>query len=277
MIGQTLGPYRIESKLGEGGMGVVYRAHDSRLGRDVAIKVLPAAFAHDEERMARFDREARTLASLNHPHIAAIYGLEESGGVRALVMEYVEGATLGERLARGPMPVDEALPAARQIAEALEAAHERGIIHRDLKPANIKITPDGAVKLLDFGLAKALEGEAQPANPENSPTLSLGATRLGVVLGTAAYMSPEQARGQRVDRRADIWAFGVVLYEMLAGRRMFPGETTADTLAAVLTSAPGAAGWCQFRLGAAHLSRWQDAGLSSPGERADPGRRDEAG
>ena len=198
-------------------MGEVYRARDTKLNRDVALKVLPAAFANDAQRMARFQREAQVLASLNHPNIASIYGLEESGGVRALVMELVEGPTLAERVAQGAIPLDEALPIAKQIAEALEAAHEKGIIHRDLKPANVKITPEGMVKALDFGLAKALEGEGaggqvSGAGLSQSPTLTGMATQAGVILGTAAYMSPEQARGKPVDRRADIWAFGVVLY-----------------------------------------------------------------
>ncbi|MGH9364885.1 MAG: protein kinase domain-containing protein, partial [Thermoanaerobaculia bacterium] len=202
---------------------------------EVAIKVLPEAFAADAERLARFRREAHVLASLNHPHIAAIYGLEESGGVEALVLELVEGETLAEKLAKGPLPVDESLEIARQIAEALEAAHERGIVHRDLKPANVKLTPEGKVKVLDFGLAKALAGDASSPDVSTSPTLTAAATQAGVVIGTAAYMSPEQARGKPVDKRADVWAFGTVLYEMLTGRRAFEGETVSDTLAAVLT------------------------------------------
>jgi hypothetical protein len=224
-------------------MGEVYRARDTKLNRDVALKVLLAAFANDAQRMARFQREAQVLASLNHPNIASIYGLEESGGVRALVMELVEGPTLAERVAQGRIPLDEALPIARQIAEALEAAHEKGTIHRDLKPANVKVTPEGVVKVLDFGLAKALEGEGAAgqlsgAGLTQSPTLTGMATEAGVILGTAAYMSPEQARGKPVDRRADIWAFGVVLYEMLTGKQAFQGETVSDTLAAILTRAP---------------------------------------
>ncbi len=223
-------------------MGVVYRATDSKLKREVAIKVLPEEFAADAERLARFEREAQLLAQLQHPNIASIYGLEESGGVRALVMELVEGEDLSERLKRGPLPVDEALAVARQIAEALEAAHEKGIVHRDLKPANVKLTSEGKVKVLDFGLAKAMAPEsAASGSPSTSPTLmnsptltAAHGTQLGVILGTAAYMAPEQARGSAVDKRADVWAFGVVFYEMLAGRRLFEGETVSDTLAAVL-------------------------------------------
>jgi Tol biopolymer transport system component/predicted Ser/Thr protein kinase len=229
--GTRLGPYEITAPLGAGGMGEVYRARDTRLGRDVALKVLPPAFANDPERMARFEREAQVLASLNHPNIAQLYGLEEN----ALVMELAEGETLAERLARGPLPVEEALGIARQIVEALEEAHDKGIVHRDLKPANVKVTAEGKVKVLDFGLAKALEGESPAAGTQaNSPTLSIAATRAGVILGTAGYMSPERARGSAADRRADIWAFGVVLYEMLTGKQMFGGETISDTLAAVL-------------------------------------------
>src|SRR5260370_25773515 len=219
-------------------MGEVYRATDARLGRDVALKVLPEAFARDTERMARFEREAKVLASLNHPNIASIYGLEESNGVSALAMELVEGPTLAERIKQGPIPLDEALAMAKQVAEALEYAHERGIIHRDLKPSNVKLTPDSQVKVLDFGLAKALESETAEEELQNSPTLSAAATRTGVLLGTAAYMSPEQARGKRVDRRTDIWAFGCVLYEMLTGTPPFTGETISDTLAAVIRADP---------------------------------------
>jgi len=236
--GSRFGPYAIQSSLGAGGMGEVYRATDARLARDVALKVLPEIFARDQERMARFEREAKVLASLNHPNIAALYGLEESSDTRALVMELVEGPMLSERISRGPMLLEEALTLARQIAEALEFAHERGIIHRDLKPANIKLTKDGQVKLLDFGLAKALEGEIEGQEPQNSPTLTAAATRAGVLLGTAAYMAPEQARGKRVDRRADIWAFGCVLYEMLSGKHAFAGETTSDILAGVIRAEP---------------------------------------
>jgi len=233
--GTRLGPYEITGPLGAGGMGEVYRARDSRLNRDVAIKTLPADVAADANRMARFQREAQVLAALSHPHIAAIYGLEESGGGRALVMELVEGPTLAERIASGPIPLDEALAIARQIAEALEAAHEKGIVHRDLKPANIKVTADNQVKVLDFGLAKAYAAEAASGGDlTHSPTLTLEATRAGVIMGTAGYMSPEQARGKPVDKRADIWSFGVVLLEMLTGKTIFEGETVSDTLAAVL-------------------------------------------
>jgi eukaryotic-like serine/threonine-protein kinase len=233
--GTVLGPYRITGPLGTGGMGEVYRAHDSRLNRDVAIKTLPASMAGDSNRMARLQREAQVLASLSHPNIAPIFGLEESGGVCALVMELVEGPTLAERIAAGPIPLDEAMELAHQIANALEAAHEKGIVHRDLKPANIKLTADGKVKVLDFGLAKAFEADpASGGDPVNSPTLTLEATRAGMIMGTAGYMSPEQARGKPVDKRADIWAFGVVLFEMITGKSMFEGETVSDTLAAVL-------------------------------------------
>ncbi len=243
--GSRLGPYEVLAPLGAGGMGEVYRARDTKLNRDVAIKVAArSSFASDAERLARFSREAQTLAALNHPNIAHIHGLEESGGVRALVMELVEGEDLSQRIARGPLPLDEALPIARQIAEALEAAHEQGIIHRDLKPANIKVRADGVVKVLDFGLAKALEpgsgiGDGGSANLANSPTITSPAMTLrGMILGTAAYMSPEQAKGKPVDKRTDIWAFGCVLYEMLAGRRAFEGEDVSDTLAAILRGQP---------------------------------------
>jgi serine/threonine protein kinase len=234
VIGKTLAHYEITGHLGTGGMGEVYQATDSKLGRSVAIKFLPEAFASDAERVARFQREARVLASLNHPNIAAIHGLEETNGRHFLVMELVAGETLAERVQRGPIPVDEALAIARQITEALDSAHEKGVVHRDLKPANIKITPEGSVKVLDFGLAKAYDAEPAGFDISNSPTISHAATQQGVILGTAAYMSPEQARGKSVDRRADIWAFGVVLYEMLTGARLFEGETVSDTLAAVL-------------------------------------------
>ena len=224
-VGDRLGPYEILTPLGAGGMGEVFRAKDTKLDREVAIKVLPRVLADDPERIARLDREAKVLASLNHPNIAQIYGIEQ----RALVMELVKGETL-----QGPLPLDEALRLAMQIADALEAAHEKGIVHRDLKPANIMITPAGVVKVLDFGLAKAAEAP-DGGDPQNSPTLTMSPTRAGMILGTAAYMSPEQARGKAVDRRADIWAFGVVLYEMLTGRQAFTGETVSDILAAVLT------------------------------------------
>jgi len=237
--GTRLGAYEVTAQIGEGGMGQVYRATDTKLKRQVAIKILPPSLAADSDRLARFQREAEVLASLNHPHIAAIYGLEESGDITALVMELVEGEDLSQRIARGAMPLDEALPIAKQIAEALEAAHEQGIIHRDLKPANIKVRADGTVKVLDFGLAKAIDPTAgSSATAMNSPTLSIHATQAGMILGTAAYMSPEQARGTTVDKRADVWAFGVVLWEMLTGRRLFEGATVSDTLAAVLTRDP---------------------------------------
>jgi serine/threonine-protein kinase len=263
MIGSTLAHYRITGELGSGGMGEVWRAEDEKLGREVALKVLPADVAEDRERLARFEREAKVLASLNHPNIAHLYGLETvdsgaGGGGAAgaesrpqdpktsrpqdpttfLVMELVEGEDLSDRIARGPIPVDEAIPIALQIAEALEAAHEQGIVHRDLKPANIKLTEDGTVKVLDFGLAKAWESESSDSSLSLSPTMTQHATAAGVILGTAAYMSPEQARGKKVDRRADIWAFGVVLWEMLTGRKLFEGETVSDVMAAILTREP---------------------------------------
>ncbi len=238
MVGQSLGHYKITAKIGAGGMGEVYRATDTGLHREVAIKVLPAPFAADAQRMARFHREAQLLASLNHPHIAAIYGFEQSGTAPALVMELVEGPTLADRISMGPLALEDALPLARQIAEALEYAHEHGIIHRDLKPSNIKLTSDGQVKVLDFGLAKALGDDSAARDVSASPTLSMAATRDGIILGTASYMAPEQARASAVDRRADIWAFGVVLFEMLTGKRSFSGPTVSDTLAAVLKSDP---------------------------------------
>jgi len=263
--GTRIGSYEILSPIGAGGMGEVYRARDAKLGREVAIKVLPASFARDAERMARFEREAKVLASLNHPNIAAIYGFEDSGGTHALVMELVEGPTLSDRIGAAaaaisptttglksaspqasqarPVPIDEALRIARQIADALEYAHEKGIVHRDLKPANIKISRDDAVKILDFGLAKAVQGEVSDADIANSPTLTHMATMQGVLLGTAAYMSPEQAKAKVVDRRADIWAFGCVLYEMLTGKMAFSGETVTDTLAAIIKEEPD---WSQL-------------------------------
>ena len=235
--GTTLGPYTVTAKIGEGGMGEVYQARDTKLDRDVALKVLPEAFTSDPDRLARFEREAKVLASLNHPNIGTIYGLEEAAGVKALVLELVEGPTLADRIARGPIPIDEALPIAKQIAEALEAAHEAGVIHRDLKPANIKVREDGTVKVLDFGLAKALE-TAPEGDPSQSPTLTAAATQMGVIMGTAAYMSPEQARGKPVDKRSDVWAFGVVLLEMLTGRKVFVGEDVSMTLSNVLQREP---------------------------------------
>src|SRR5246127_2308570 len=228
MIGTKLAHYEITSHLGSGGMGDVYQAADAKLGRSVAIKFLPAGFSHDSEGLARFQREARVLASLNHSNIAAIYGVEEIDTRHFLVMELVSGETLADRIKRGAIPIEEALPIAKQIAEALQAAHEKGVIHRDLKPANVKLTLDGKVKVLDFGLAKAFETEASGMNLSNSPILVSGSVP-GVILGTAAYMSPEQAKGKMVDRRADIWAFGVLLYEMLTGRLLFSGETVSET------------------------------------------------
>ncbi len=236
MIGKTLGNFTLEAEIGKGGMGEVYKAKDQKLGRDVAIKVLPEEFATDAERVARFQREAKLLASLNHPNIAAIHGLEESDGTHFLVLELIEGDTLADRLKRGAIPVEESLKLALQIAEALEAAHEKGVIHRDMKPANIKVTPDEKVKVLDFGLAKAFAGEQAEVNLSHSPTLSEAATLQGVILGTAAYMSPEQARGKFVDKRTDIWAFGCVLYEMLTGKAAFQGEDVTEILAAVVKS-----------------------------------------
>ena len=229
VIGQTIAHYTITEKIGQGGMGEVYRATDTKLKRDVALKVLPESFTQDPQRMARFTREAQVLASLNHPNIGAIYGLEEEDGVRALVLELIEGEDLSESIARGPIPLEKSLNIALQIAKALEAAHEQGIIHRDLKPANVKITPEGQVKVLDFGLAKAMEKDST-RSPEmtHSPTLTMQATQAGIILGTAAYMSPEQAQGKAVDRRADIWSFGVVLFEMLTGKRAFEADNVSN-------------------------------------------------
>jgi hypothetical protein len=233
--GWKLGPYEVVTLLGRGGMGEVYQARDLKLRRDVAIKVLPANFAKDGDRLARLHREAQMLAVLNHPHIAHIHGLEDSSGTPALVLELVEGPTLADRLSHERLSVRESLDIARQIAEAVEAAHEKNVIHRDLKPANVKFTTDGTVKVLDFGLAKAIEG---PEGPVDVSLMTTAGTEAGLVLGTAAYMSPEQARGRTVDRRADVWGFGCVLFEMLAGRRAFAGETMSDTLASVLTRDP---------------------------------------
>jgi len=243
MIGSNVSHYKVTSKLGEGGMGEVWRAEDTKLGRDVALKMLPDGFAQDPERLARFEREARVLASLSHPNIAGIHGLEEVEGKRFLVMELVDGQTLAERIQQGPMPVEEAVRIAKQIAEAVEAAHEKGVVHRDLKPANVNITRDGNVKVLDFGLAKALIGDPMSGDSPNhdlslSPTLTQAMTGMGVLLGTAGYMSPEQARGKPVDRRADIWAFGCILYEMLTGQRLFTGETATDVIGAVVHKEP---------------------------------------
>ncbi len=239
MPGTQLGPYEVAALIGRGGMGEVYRARDTKLDRAVAIKILPDSFAHDPDRVARFQREAKTLAALNHPNIGGIHGLEDANGLTALVMELVEGEDLAQRIERGAIPLDEALPIARQITDALAAAHNQGIIHRDLKPANIKVRPDGTVKVLDFGLAKALE----PTNTVSqdvagSPTITAAMTEPGIILGTAAYMSPEQARGKAVDKRADLWAFGCVLYEMLTGARAFQADEVSDTLAMVLTREP---------------------------------------
>ena len=235
--GTTLGPYAVTAKIGQGGMGEVYRARDTKLDRDVALKVLPEAFTSDPDRLARFEREAKVLASLNHPNIGAIHGFEESGDTKALVLELVEGPTLADRIAEGPIPIDDALAIAKQIAEALEAAHEQGVIHRDLKPANVKVRDDGTVKVLDFGLAKAFQPGGS-SDPSNSPTITASATASGVIMGTAAYMSPEQARGKPVDKKSDIWAFGAVLYEMLSGRRPFEGRDVSEVLGAVLRLEP---------------------------------------
>jgi serine/threonine protein kinase/Tfp pilus assembly protein PilF len=238
MIGTKLAHYEITSHLGTGGMGEVYQATDSKLGRSVAIKLLPEAFAHDQGRAARFEREARVLASLSHPNIAAIYGIEEVGGRKFLVMELVGGETLAERIQRGPLPIDESLAIAKQIAEGLESAHQKGTIHRDLKPANIKVTAQGQVKLLDFGLAKALAEDSAEGDPSNSPTIGAAETSAGMILGTAAYMSPEQAQGNSVDERSDIFSFGVVLYELISGRSPFAGNSIAEVLSAVLRDEP---------------------------------------
>jgi serine/threonine protein kinase len=240
-IGSRIGVYEIRELLGAGGMGEVYRGHDTTLGRDVAIKVLPLVFLQDRERRARFDREARLLAALNHPNIGAIYGVEVTpDGGRALILELVEGSTLADRLRKGALPLTDALPLARQIADALHAAHERGIVHRDLKPANISLTRDGRVKVLDFGLARVggRDGDASDEIAEERRSLPTARTKSGVILGTAAYMSPEQARGQPLDKRTDIWAFGCVMYEMLTGQQMFARDTVTDTLAAIVDGVP---------------------------------------
>src|SRR5262245_43203282 len=235
-VGTQLGSLEITGLLGRGGMGEVYRARDLKLKREVAIKILPEEFSRDADRVSRFQREAEVLASLNHPNIAAIYDLEEANGSRLLVLELVDGETLADRLMRGPIPIEEALDIAKSICDALEAAHEKGVVHRDLKPANVKITPDGKVKVLDFGLAKVFQ-EEQATTLSNSPTL-VGASVPGVILGTAAYMSPEQAKGREADRRSDVWAFGCVLFEMLAGRPVFEGETIGEVLGGVFKAEP---------------------------------------
>ena len=237
-VGTTLGNFEITGQLGAGGMGEVYRARDTKLGRDVAIKTLPKSLAGDADRLARFEREAKLLAALNHAHIASVYNLDEHEGTLFIAMELVEGETLDTRLKRGALPVDEALGLALQIAQALEAAHDKGVVHRDLKPANIMITPDGVVKVLDFGLAKAFTGDPKDASPVHSPALSMAMTQAGLVLGTAGYMSPEQASGQATDQRADVWAFGIVVYEMLTGMPVFHGESVPHILAAVLQLEP---------------------------------------
>ena len=239
--GSRLWHYDVTSLLGEGGMGQVWQATDTQLGRQVALKILPDAFAADPDRRARFTREAQILASLNHPNIAAIYGIEEAEGTRALVLELIEGPTLADRISKGPIPLDEALPIAKQIAEALEAAHEAGVIHRDLKPANINVREDGTVKVLDFGLAKAFQSD-----PSNATTVTMAGTEAGAILGTIGYMSPEQTRGKPVDKRADVWAFGCVLYEILTGQQAFAGETRSDTVAAVLERTPS---WQELPVG----------------------------
>ena len=238
--GTTLGAYSVTAKIGEGGMGEVWQARDTTLDRDVALKVLPEAFTADPDRLARFEREAKVLASLNHPNIGSIYGLEEQDGIRALVLELVEGPTLADRIKQGPIPIDEALPIAKQIAEALEAAHEQGVIHRDLKPANIKVKTDGTVKVLDFGLAKAFQPDASDPNLSVSPTISMtaAATQMGMVIGTAAYMAPEQAKGLTVAKRADIWAYGAVLFEMLTSKKLFDAGDVSEMLASVLVRDP---------------------------------------
>ena len=238
MVGTTISHYKVIEKIGQGGMGEVYRAEDTNLSREVAIKVLPEQFTQDPQRLARFEREARLLASLNHPNIAAIHSFEHSDDIHFLVLELVPGDTLAERVGKGLLPVEEALEVCRQIAEGVEAAHEKGVIHRDLKPANVKVTPEGQVKILDFGLAKAFEEETPVTDISQSPTLTEEMTRAGVILGTAAYMSPEQAKGKPVDKRADIFAFGALLYELLTGKRAFEGETITETLGAIIHKEP---------------------------------------
>jgi len=238
MIGKTLGHYQITRQLGKGGMGEVYQAKDEKLGRDVAIKVLPEEFAKDTNRVARFQREATLLASLNHPNIAAIYGLEESDGTKFLVLELVEGKTLADRIKAGPIPVEESLKLALQIAEALEAAHEKGVVHRDLKPANVMVTPAHKIKILDFGLAKQSRPAADSDQPTQTLTAVAGETMPGTILGTAGYMSPEQARGKAGDERSDIWAFGCILFEMLSGQKTFVGDTASDKIASILAREP---------------------------------------
>jgi len=243
MIGTMLSHYRITEKLGQGGMGEVYRAEDTNLSRQVAIKILSEEFTHDAERLARFEREAKLLASLNHTNIASIYGLEQADGKPFLVLELVEGQTLAERLKKGPIPADETLDICRQMADGLEAAHEKGIVHRDLKPANVKVTPEGKLKILDFGLAKAYYDQAPATDPSRSPTITDQMTAPGVILGTAGYMSPEQANGKSTDKRTDVWAFGCILYECLTGKRAFPGETITESIARILESEPD---WAQL-------------------------------
>ena len=235
---RNIGPYTVDAEIGRGGMGIVFRATDTRLGRAVAIKALPDEVAEDDDRLARFDREAKLLASVQHQNIATIFGLEEHDGQRYLVMELVEGESLAELIEKGPLPIDDALDFAIQIADGLEAAHERGVIHRDLKPANVMVSTGGRIKILDFGLARAAQPDVVDADPTNSPTLTAQMTAAGVILGTAAYMSPEQARGRAVDTRTDIWAFGVVLWEMIVGRRLFGADSAGDALAGVLRDTP---------------------------------------
>jgi serine/threonine protein kinase len=292
LTGRRLGVYQLKDRIGVGGMGEVYRARDTKLGRDVAIKIPPRAATSDPDRLARFEREARVLAALNHPNIAIIHDFEKADGVRALVMELVEGETLADRIAWGSMPIDEALLMAKQIAQALEAAHEQGIVHRDLKPANVKIRPDGTVKVLDFGLAKALDTAAHPGDASQSATAdSRALTHTGVILGTAPYMAPEQARGGAADRRADIWAFGCVLFEMLAGRSAF-GKPTVSEVRAASTSRLRAVSWifrrrsvtptgtccssetvgCASRRSPRIVSRLEATSRRSPQRRSEPTR-----